>query len=110
MVKAENLIREILENVEGSEACLLLNSRGEILSQQVLNKSDHSIQLTSLLLETIIKSKVEANFSSIKFVKLEGINNKLILSYLPHQDVYIIVVGTKTMMSGIVQIYLNKLL
>ena len=55
-MKAENLIREILENVEGSEACLLLNSRREILSQQVLNKSDHSLQLTSFLLETIIKS------------------------------------------------------
>lgn len=110
VVKAEKLIREIMENVEGLEACLLLNSRGEIVSQQVLNNSDHSLQLTSLLLETIFRSKVETYFSRIKFVKLEGINKKLILAYLPHQDIYIIVVGTRTMMSGIVQIYLNKML
>jgi len=108
-VKAEKLIREIIEDVEGLEACFLLNSQGEIVFQQLFKKSEHSLDLASLLLETIINSKVETYFSRIKFVKLEGKDQKLILSYLPHQDIYISVIGSRTMMSGIVQIYLNKM-
>lgn len=107
-VKIDQFIQEIKENVEGLEACFLMKRQGQILFQRVLNNAKNSFEITSLLIKTMASSHIVTQFSIIKFVTLEGKDIKIILSYLPHQDCYIAIVGSKVMMSGIVQIYLNK--
>lgn len=108
-VKVDELIQEINENVEGLEAFFLLNNQAEILFQRVVKNIHNSPQLSSLLIKTIMDSKLETHFSKIKFATLEGINTKLILSYLPDHDIYICIVGSNKMISGIVQIYLTRM-
>jgi len=108
-VTIENLIQKIIENVAGLEACLLLDGTGEVIFQRVLKNPDQSIQLTTLLVKTIIKNNVVTYFDRIKFVTLEGADKKLILSYLPKKDMYISIIGTHTLMNGIVQLHLKKL-
>lgn len=109
IVKIDELIQEIIENVAGLEACCLLNNRGDIVFPEMVKKSHNSLQVTSLLLKTIIESHLETYFSTIELIKLEGITKKLILYYFPHQNIYISIIGSRTMASGIVQIYINKM-
>ena len=108
-MKVANSIQEIIEKIEGVEACFLVDSNGEVIFQRVLNNSDNSLPLTLLLIKTIINNKLETYFSRIKFVTLEGANKKLILSYLPQNNSYISVIGTRTLMNGIIKLHLNQM-
>ncbi len=108
-VKIENLVQQIVNNIKGVQFCLLINNNGQILLQRSSN--DFPINnIALLLIKTIFNTSIEVQFNKIKNITLEGTNNKLILSYFPKQDVYIGIYGAKTIMAGIVQFYLNKII